>query len=59
LSHSNARTLSSTRFLAYHALAMLARLFRHGELIYHGGFVNPATGKMAALPIRSMAYRKR
>jgi len=45
--------------LAYHALAMLARLFRHGELTYHGGFVNLATGKMAALPVASKPSRRR
>lgn len=37
--------------LACHALAMLTRLFRYGELTYHGGFVNLATGKMAPLPV--------
>jgi hypothetical protein len=26
------------QMLAYHALAMLARLFRYGQLTYHGGF---------------------
>jgi PRTRC genetic system ThiF family protein len=35
--------------LAFHALAMLARLFRHGRLSYHGGFVNLATGRVACL----------
>jgi PRTRC genetic system ThiF family protein len=35
--------------LAYQALAMLARLFRYGELTYHGGFVNLANGRMAPL----------
>src|SRR5438270_1451993 len=35
--------------LAYHALAMLARLFRHGELAHHGGFINLASGRMAPL----------
>ena len=30
--------------LAQHALALLARLFRHGEISYHGGFVNLETG---------------
>jgi PRTRC genetic system ThiF family protein len=41
--------------LAYHALAMLARLLRHGELAYHGGFISLAMGKMAPMqsPIRS------
>jgi PRTRC genetic system ThiF family protein len=38
--------------LAYHALAMLARLLRHGELTYQGGFINLATGRMAPLPVR-------
>jgi PRTRC genetic system ThiF family protein len=37
--------------LAYHALAMLARLFRHSEITYQGGFMSLSTGKMAALPI--------
>jgi PRTRC genetic system ThiF family protein len=37
--------------LAYHALAMLARLFRHGEIPYHGGFVNLSAGRMAPIPI--------
>jgi len=38
--------------LAYHALAMLARLFRHGEISYHGGFINVARGQMSSLSIR-------
>jgi PRTRC genetic system ThiF family protein len=37
--------------LAYHALAMLARLFRHGQIAFHGGFINLATGKMAPLSL--------
>lgn len=37
------------QILAYHALAMLARLFRHEEIGYHGGFVNLASGRMAPL----------
>jgi PRTRC genetic system ThiF family protein len=43
--------------LAYHALAMLSRLFRHGELAYHGGFLNLLTGKLAPLPVRPKLYR--
>ena len=39
--------------LAYHALAMLARLFRYGELTHHGGFVSLANGRMAPLTIRT------
>jgi PRTRC genetic system ThiF family protein len=37
--------------LAYQALAMLARLFRNGELTHHGGFVSLANGRMAPLAI--------
>jgi PRTRC genetic system ThiF family protein len=44
--------------LAYHALAMLARLFRHGGLDHHGGFLNLATGKLAPLPIRKLRVGK-
>jgi PRTRC genetic system ThiF family protein len=39
--------------LAYHALAMLARLFRYGTLAHCGGFINSATGRMSALPVNS------
>ncbi len=37
--------------LAYHALAMLARLFRHGAITHHGGFVNLVSGRLAPLPV--------
>src|SRR5439155_17592086 len=37
--------------LAQHALALLARLFRYGEISYHGGFVNLATGGTSVLRI--------
>jgi PRTRC genetic system ThiF family protein len=37
--------------LAYHALAILARLFRHGEIPYQGAFVSVANGRMAPLRI--------
>lgn len=37
--------------IAQLVLAMLARLFRHGELSYHGGFVNLATGRVNPLPV--------
>ncbi|MGB8131147.1 MAG: PRTRC system ThiF family protein [Candidatus Angelobacter sp.] len=40
--------------LAYHALAMLARLFRHGEITYHGAFVSVASGRMAPLPVEGL-----
>jgi PRTRC genetic system ThiF family protein len=37
--------------LAQHALALLARLFRYGEISYHGGFINLASGVTAVLRI--------
>jgi PRTRC genetic system ThiF family protein len=37
--------------LATSALAMLARLFRHGRLKHHGAFFNAATGNMSAIPV--------
>jgi PRTRC genetic system ThiF family protein len=37
--------------IAQHALAVLARLFRYGEISYHGGFVNLATGATSVLRI--------
>lgn len=39
------------RTVAAHALAMLTRLFRYGELGHHGGFVNLATGRMVPIPV--------
>jgi hypothetical protein len=45
------RSRSLNQTLAYHSLALLARLFRHGMLSYHGGFINLATGRMAPLPL--------
>lgn len=44
--------------LAQHSLAMLARLFRHGELSYHGGFVNLASGRMNPLPVDRAAWAR-
>jgi PRTRC genetic system ThiF family protein len=37
--------------LAYHALAMLARLFRHGKISYHGGFISLGSGRLAPLGV--------
>jgi hypothetical protein len=34
---------------AQHALALLARLFRYGEISYHGGFINLASGVTSVL----------
>jgi len=44
--------------LAYQALAMLSRLFRHGRLSYHGGFLNLATGRMANLAVNRGALQR-
>jgi hypothetical protein len=44
--------------LAYHALAMLARLFRYGRLSHHGGFVNLATGKLQPLPVNPDVWNR-
>lgn len=44
--------------LAQHALTMLARLFRHGELRYHGGFVNQASGCVHPLPVDVGAWAR-
>jgi PRTRC genetic system ThiF family protein len=37
--------------LAQHALALLARLFRYGQVSHHGGFVDVAGGRCVPLPI--------
>jgi len=44
--------------LAQHALALLARLFRYGEISYHGGFINLATGVSSHLPIDASMWRR-
>jgi len=44
--------------LAYQALAMLGRLFRHGTLTYHGGFIDLANGRMSPLPINPAVWRR-
>ena len=41
------------QLLAYHALALLARLFRHGEIRNQGGFVDLKTGRVAPLILRT------
>ena len=35
--------------LAQHTLALLARLFRYGEITYHSGFINLALGATSVL----------
>ena len=44
--------------IAQLVLAMLARLFRHGELSYHGGFINLATGKVNPLPVDRIVWAR-
>jgi PRTRC genetic system ThiF family protein len=44
--------------LATSSLAMLARLFRYGSLTHHGGFYNAATGRMSALSVDPVLWRK-
>jgi PRTRC genetic system ThiF family protein len=44
--------------LAQHVLAMLARLFRHGQLPYHGGFVNVTSGRVNPLPVDPLAWAR-
>jgi PRTRC genetic system ThiF family protein len=44
--------------LAQHALALLARLFRYGEISYHGGFINLATGLASVLRIDPQYWKR-
>jgi PRTRC genetic system ThiF family protein len=44
--------------LAQHALALLARLFRYGEISYHGGFVNLASGAASVMRIDPLLWRR-
>jgi len=44
--------------VAQHALALLAQLFRYGEVSYHGGFINLATGISSRLPIEAALWRR-
>jgi PRTRC genetic system ThiF family protein len=44
--------------LAQHALALLARLFRYGEISYHGGFVNLASGLSSVLRIDPQCWKR-
>ena len=43
--------------LANHALALLARLFRHGSIAYHGAFVNVAGGRAQPLSVNPKLWR--
>jgi hypothetical protein len=44
--------------IANHVLALLARLFRHGRISYHGGFVNLATGRVTPLPVDPATWQR-
>lgn len=44
--------------LAQHALALLARLFRYGEISYHGGFISVATGATSVLRIDPQCWKR-
>jgi PRTRC genetic system ThiF family protein len=44
--------------LAYHALGLLARLFRYGRIEHHGGFMSMAAGRVQPLPISPAIWRK-
>jgi hypothetical protein len=44
--------------IANHVLALLGRLFRHGRISYHGGFVNLATGRVTPLPVDPATWQR-
>lgn len=44
--------------LAQHALALLARLFRYGQISHHGGFVDVASARCVPLPIDPARWRR-
>ena len=44
--------------LAQHALALLARLFRYGEISYHGGFIDVGAARATPLPIDPVVWRR-
>ena len=48
---------SSIPRLPTHALALLARLFRHGSVSYHGAFVNVAVGRVQPLAVNPKLWR--
>jgi sulfur-carrier protein adenylyltransferase/sulfurtransferase len=43
--------------LAQHALALLARLFRYGQISHHGGFVDVATSRSVPLAVDPLRWR--
>jgi PRTRC genetic system ThiF family protein len=44
--------------VAYHALALLARLFRYGRLSHHGAFINLSTGRVSPLPVNPAVWQR-
>ena len=44
--------------LAQHALALLARLFRYGEISYHGSFVDVASSRAVPLAVDPLLWRQ-
>ncbi len=44
--------------LAQHALALLAQLFRYGEITYHGAFIDVAAARCAPLPVDPKLWRR-
>ena len=44
--------------LAYHALALLTRLFRYSRIEHHGAFVNVRENRVHPLTINAMVWRK-
>jgi PRTRC genetic system ThiF family protein len=44
--------------LAQHMLALLGRLFRYGEISYHGGFINLASGATSVLRIDPQSWKR-
>ncbi len=44
--------------LAQHALALLARLFRYGQILHHGAFVDIATSRSVPLAIDPLRWRR-
>ena len=44
--------------LAQHALALLARLFRYGQISHHGSFVDVATSRSVPLAVDPLLWRR-
>ncbi len=44
--------------IAQLVLAMLARLFRHGDLSYHGAFINLVSGRVNPLPVDKAVWAR-